>query len=91
MNVSLSKHNNRTVLKIESGYRTGKIMESSEGKIQYFKDDKQAFDFAFQTGYTLVQEDADKISKQMYEKVLNSKCNLSGKCKIYALGKRNIA
>jgi hypothetical protein len=85
MNVSLSKHNNRTVLKIESGYRKGEIMESSEGKIQYFKNDQNAFDFAIKTGYFLVLEDSEKISKELYQNLLNSKCDLPENCKIYTI------
>jgi|AGFS01.1.fsa_nt_gi hypothetical protein len=87
MQVSLSKHDNRTALKIESGYRKGNLMGDADGYVMHFSTDAAAIKWASETGYVVVLDESDKIdSKEEYQKLLDRKCNLPEGCKIYAWG-----
>lgn len=87
MQVSLSTHDNRTVLMIESGYRKGNLMVDSHDKPLHFSTDAAAIEWASETGYVVIFDELSNLdSKAEYEKLLNSKCNLPEGCKIYAWG-----
>lgn len=84
--VSIQKHDNRTVLRIESGYRAGQLMEINNC-IMYFSSPEKASQWAKETGYTVFKAYDETVENQHnkdYQKLLNRKCSLPKGAVIYA-------
>lgn len=71
--VSTQKYDNRTVLRIESGYRTGQLMEVN-GCIMFFQTPESATKWAKETGYTVFEAYDEVLEREHnndYQKLLD--------------------